>query len=176
MAHDKIDLMLEQVLKSEGGYVNNPKDKGGETKYGITAAVARANGYKGSMKSLPKQTAVDIYKRQYWTDACNKINSDKVAFIVLDMNINHGIKNSNKILQKALNSLGARLVVDGIAGSKTIKATNDCGSKLLGGNRLLLALTAERLNFYTSISTFNTFGKGWIRRVADNLKFIDDLF
>lgn len=97
--------------------------------------------------------------------------------MVLDMNINHGIKNSNKILQKALNSLGARLVVDGIAGSKTIKATNDFGgSKLLGGDRLLLALTAERLKFYTNIDTFNTFGKGWVRRVADNLKFIDELF
>lgn len=63
MAHDKIDLMVEKVLKSEGGYVNNPKDKGGETKYGITVAVARANGYKGNMRNLPKQTAIDIYKK-----------------------------------------------------------------------------------------------------------------
>lgn len=170
MAHDKIDLMLEQVLKSEGGYVNNPKDKGGETKYGITEAVARANGYKGSMKNLPKQTAIDIYKRQYWTDACNKINSNKIAFMVLDMNINHGIKNSSKILQKALNSLGAVLVVDGIVGVKTITACNKADE-----GKLLLALTAERLNFYASISTFNTFGKGWIRRVADTLKFIDGI-
>ena len=170
MAHYKIDMMLEQVLKSEGGYVNNPKDKGGETKYGITVAVARANGYKGSMKNLPKQTAIDIYKSQYWTDACNKINSEKIAFLVFDMNANHGIKNSSKILQRALNSLGAGLVVDGIVGEKTIRTVN-----VIGGSRLSLALTAERLKFYTSISTFNTFGKGWTRRVADNLKFIDEL-
>lgn len=171
MAHDKIDLMLEQILKSEGGYVNNPKDKGGETKYGITVAVARANGYKGSIKNLPKQTAIDIYKRQYWTDACNKINSEKIAFMVLDMNVNHGIKNSAKILQRALNSLGAGLVVDGIVGEKTISAVN-----VISGSRLSLALTAERLKFYTNIATFNTFGKGWVRRVVDNLKFIDELF
>lgn len=171
MAHDKIDLMLERLLKNEGGYVNNPKDKGGETKYGITAAVARANGYKGSMKNLPKQTAIDIYKKQYWTDACNRINSEKIAFIVLDMNANHGIKNSSKILQRALNSLGAGLVVDGIAGEKTIRTVN-----VISGSRLSLALTAERLKFYTKIDAFNTFGKGWVRRVADNLKFIDELF
>ena len=172
MAHSQamIDKMVDRLIVNEGGYVKHIYDKGGATTYGITEAVARANGYNGSMENLSKQTAIDIYKKRYWTNACQSINSPAVAFLIFDMNTNHGIENASKILQRALNTLGAGLVVDGIAGRKTIKASNDADE-----NRLILALTAERLKFYINIKTFNTFGKGWIRRVANNISFIDGI-
>ncbi len=58
-----IEQYLEELIKREGGYVNNPADRGGATKYGITEAVARANGYKGNMKDLPLDVAKSIYRK-----------------------------------------------------------------------------------------------------------------
>ena len=172
MAHSQemIDKMIDRVIDNEGGYVNHPDDKGKETKYGITEAVARANGYKGSMKNLPKSKAFDIYKTRYWTNACQSINSQAASFLMLDMNANHGTKNASKILQRALNTLCSGLVVDGIAGAKTINAANNADE-----HSLILALTAERLRFFANIAKFTTFGKGWVRRVANNISFIDAL-
>ena len=57
-----IEQYLDELIKREGGYVNNPADRGGATKYGITEAVARANGFKGNMKDLPLEVAKAIYK------------------------------------------------------------------------------------------------------------------
>lgn len=48
-----IEQYLDELIKREGGYVNNPADRGGATKYGITEAVARASGFKGHMRDLP---------------------------------------------------------------------------------------------------------------------------
>ncbi|WP_283202086.1 glycosyl hydrolase 108 family protein, partial [Acinetobacter baumannii] len=74
-----IEQYLEELIKREGGYVNNPADRGGATKFGITEAVARASGYKGNMKDLPLDVAKAIYKKQYWTatrfDQVNIISS-----------------------------------------------------------------------------------------------------
>lgn len=58
-----IEEYLEELIKHEGGYVNNPADRGGATKYGITEAVARANGFKGNMRDLPLDVAKAIYKK-----------------------------------------------------------------------------------------------------------------
>ena len=57
-----IEQYLEELIKREGGYVNNPADRGGATKYGITQAVARENGWNGNMKDLPLEFAKSIYK------------------------------------------------------------------------------------------------------------------
>ena len=89
-----IEQFLNELIQREGGYVNDPTDRGGATKYGITEAVARANGYKGHMKDLPLDTAKAIYKKQYWTsprfDQVNIINS-KVAEELLDTGVNCGV-------------------------------------------------------------------------------------
>ncbi|EMT83217.1 hypothetical protein ABNIH5_19239 [Acinetobacter baumannii ABNIH5] len=89
-----IDQYLEDLIKREGGYVNNPADRGGATKYGITEAVARTNGFKGSMKDLPLDVAKAIYKKQYWIepyfDQVNTISS-AVAEELLDTGVNCGI-------------------------------------------------------------------------------------
>jgi len=57
--------LMEALVVREGGYVNNPADKGGPTNFGITEAVARAQGYAGSMQSLPREEAAEIYTRLY---------------------------------------------------------------------------------------------------------------
>ncbi|NEU35504.1 hypothetical protein GN156_33150, partial [bacterium LRH843] len=85
-----------------GGYVNNPADRGGPTKYGITESVARANGFKGNMKELPLDLAKAIYKKQYWTAPCfdlvNSISST-IAEELLDTGVNCGTGFAKPLLQ-----------------------------------------------------------------------------
>ena len=60
-----IDEIINEIIRVEGGYSNDKNDAGGETMYGITVAVARANGYAGNMKDMPRKVAYDIYYNQY---------------------------------------------------------------------------------------------------------------
>lgn len=127
-----IEQYLEELIKREGGYVNNPADRGGATKYGITEAVARENGYKGNMKDLPLEVAKAIYKKQYWTaprfDQVNYISS-LIAEELLDTGVNCGTSFAKPLLQRALNLLNNQgkagwsdLAVDGIYGPATLNA------------------------------------------------------
>lgn len=113
----------------EGGYSDNPKDKGGPTMYGITEQVARANGYTGDMKDLPKSTAEQIAKTQYWDimrlDDIDKMSPD-IAQEMYDTGLNCGVGNAGKFLQRALNvfnreqQLYKDLTVDGVVGPVTV--------------------------------------------------------
>ncbi|WIH75533.1 glycoside hydrolase family 108 protein [Acinetobacter baumannii] len=127
-----IEQYLEELIKREGGYVNNPVDRGGATKYGITEAVARKNGYKGNMKELPLDLAKAIYRKQYWSeprfDQVNAISS-AVAEELLDTGVNCGTGFAQPLLQRALNLLNNQgkagwpdLKVDGVYGPATLKA------------------------------------------------------
>ena len=61
-----VDALIDGLIEREGGYVNHPADKGGPTCFGITEAVARAHGYAGAMRNLPRSEAAAIYRRLYW--------------------------------------------------------------------------------------------------------------
>ncbi|HHP8809977.1 TPA: glycoside hydrolase family 108 protein [Acinetobacter baumannii] len=127
-----IEQYLDELIKREGGYVNNPADRGGATKYGITEAVARANGFKGNMRDLPLEVAKAIYRKNYWTlprfDQVNGI-SPAVAEELLDTGVNCGVAFAKPLLQRALNLLNNQgkagwpdLSVDGIYGPATLNA------------------------------------------------------
>src|SRR3954463_15779034 len=62
-----IEALVEALIDREGGFVDHPADKGGPTCFGITQAVARAHGYAGPMRQLPRSEAFAIYLRLYWT-------------------------------------------------------------------------------------------------------------
>lgn len=66
MDETDVDVLIDALIDREGGYVANPADEGGPTCFGITEAVARANGYGGDMRRLPRDEAAAIYKRLYW--------------------------------------------------------------------------------------------------------------
>ncbi len=154
------DMAFDLLIGNEGGYVNNPSDPGGETNWGITRAVASDNGYTGSMKLMQKETAKQIYKKMYW----DKLQCDQLSFVVafqlFDAGVNHGNFQAVKFLQRA-----ALVSDDGVIGAKTIEATNS-----LDDPQIVMLFNAERIEFYTALKTFSTFGKGWVRRVASNLK------
>lgn len=156
------DEVFERVIGHEGGYVNNPKDPGGETNWGITKTTAQANGYLGAMKSMTKNQAKEIYRKAFWERAkCSQYNS-AIGFQLFDAAVNHGIGNAIRMLQRAVG-----VADDGVVGQMTLGAINQ---KTL--DDVLVLFNAQRLEFYAKLSTFPTFGRGWIRRVAGNLKYV----
>lgn len=152
---------FDRVIGHEGGYVNNPKDPGGETNYGITLNVARSEGYTGNMRDLTREQAKEIYRKAYW----GKIKADQypaaIAYQVFDTAVNHGVSQAIKFLQRAVGVLDdANLGPVSIAAIKSMPVSD-----------VLSRFNAERLDFYTNLSTWSSFGKGWVRRVAVNLKY-----
>jgi typhoid toxin secretion A len=125
------EAIINEIIRVEGGYVNDPRDSGGETNFGITEAVARAYGYAGPMRDMPREVAFDIYAARYW-DAVKADDilalSENVASEVVDTGVNMGTGRAGRILQRALNilnvggSLYPDLVVDGAIGPMTIQA------------------------------------------------------
>ncbi len=123
--------VLENILKVEGGYVNDPSDSGGETNFGITKRVAMSYGYTGDMKRLTKDQAFEIYAKLYWhklrLDDIEKL-SEKVAEELADTGVNMGTRRAARFLQRSLNVLNnkaqsyADLTVDGQIGNATIRA------------------------------------------------------
>ena len=123
--------IIDQIIKVEGGYVNDPADSGGETNYGITVRRARSYGYTGAMIDLPRQKAFDIYSDKYWDAVCaDQIIelSELICEEVVDTSVNMGPRRASKYLQRALNVLNNRtklypdLVADGRIGRKSISA------------------------------------------------------
>lgn len=155
------DTAFDRLIGHEGGYSNHPDDPGGETMWGVTIAVARANGYAGPMRDLPRDTAKTIYRAQYW----DKVKADSmpfpVAFQVFDAAVNHGPGQAAKLLQRTVG-----VADDGIIGPKTLAAV-----AARGAAAILLAFNAEREQFYTDLKTWPSFGKGWSRRVVANLRY-----
>ena len=150
-----------RIVKHEGGYVNNPKDPGGETNWGITKRVAVAHGYTGNMRNLPLATAEAIADKSYWQAVQGNELPKAVAWQVVDAAYNHGNRNAVKFLQRAVG-----VSDDGIIGPKTLAAV-----KCMDQNDIILRFNAERLDFYTRLSTWATFGRGWSRRIVGNLRW-----
>jgi lysozyme family protein len=126
-----IDELIDALIEREGGYVNHPSDRGGATKYGITEAVARAHGYSGAMRGLPRGEAAAIYRRLYWLrprfDQVAR-RSAKVAEELFDTGVNMGPAVAATFLQRALSALNRNradypdLVPDGRIGPATLAA------------------------------------------------------
>ncbi|RQQ30533.1 glycoside hydrolase family 108 protein [Burkholderia stagnalis] len=151
------DAAFDALIGNEGGYSNNPKDPGGETMWGVTARVARGAGYVGPMKDLPRETAKAIAKRLYWDPLHLDQFDSRVAFQIFDASYNGG----HPVIWMQ-GAAGAR--VDGMLGPQTIAAV-----RATDPLRFILRWNALRLTYFTSLSTWSTFGKGWTRRVAANL-------
>jgi lysozyme family protein len=168
--------IIDQIIRTEGGYVNDPSDSGGQTKFGITEAVARANGYDGSIASMPRNVAFDIYSAKYW----DSVNGDKllklskdIAKEVVDTSVNIGPARAGKFLQRALNvfnssgSLYADLALDGVIGPATIKALHTY-LFLREGKELAKALNCLQGAFYIELAEKREkdehFVYGWIKK------------
>jgi lysozyme family protein len=150
----EIDDLIDSLIEREGGYSNHPSDRGGPTRYGITEAVARAHGYAGAMRDLPRDEAAAIYKRLYWLrprfDQVAR-RSQAVAGELFDTGVNMGPAVAGTFLQRALSALNrdrkdyADLVPDGRIGAATLAALDtflQLRGKATGESVLLRALDA----------------------------------
>jgi lysozyme family protein len=133
----------------EGGYVNDPRDPGGETKFGISK-----RAYPDlDIRNLSREAAIEIYERDYW-DACRCDEFPAwIAVAVFDCAVNQGIAAAGTILQRL-----ARVKPDGIIGRVTVAAVRTRPPQLID----YLAARALR---YAQTKNFSTYGRGWIRRL-----------
>ena len=150
---------FEKLLGHEGGFVDHPKDPGGSTRYGITQRVARANGYEGDMRNLPLSEAKRIARKNYWDAVRADEMPDAARFDLFDAAYNSGVEQATKWLQRA-----AGAADDGIIGPKTILAV-----RMADPHKLAARFNGHRLRFLTDLKTWPDFGRGWARRIADNL-------
>ena len=155
------NTIFERLMKHEGGYVNHPNDPGGETMWGVTKRVAQLHGYYGDMRKLPKSLAKEITEKSYYKAVKGDDLDRLIAWQLTDAAYNHGIKRAVMFLQKAV---GAS--VDGLIGPRTLAAV-----AAMDKNDVVYLFNAERIEFYTRLRTWQTFGRGWARRVAGNLRF-----
>jgi lysozyme family protein len=153
-----VAALIDEVIAREGGYSNHPADRGGPTNFGITQAVARANGYAGDMRQLPRGVAEAIYRRLYWERPGYAFVAEiapNVAAELFDSAVNMGPATATAFLQRALNALNRNqkdypdLKTDRLVGAKTLAALGafmrlrgEAGEKVL--LKAIEALQGER--------------------------------
>jgi lysozyme family protein len=142
---------FQMVVGHEGGISDHPDDPGGLTKYGITS-----RDYPSlDIRNLTLNQARRIYKSDYW----DKIHGDdlpgRVAALVFDSAVNQGVSRATKLMQRAL-----QVQVDGVIGKNTLTAAEN-----VDPDEFAVLFGAERALHYASLSTFDTFGRGWMRRL-----------
>jgi lysozyme family protein len=151
---------LALVLKSEGNFVNHRNDPGGMTNLGVTRNVwkewVKHEVDEAEMRSLTPELVAPLYKANYW-DACKCSDLPLgVDYVVFDSAVNMGPSRAAKLLQTALG-----VTADGAIGRATIAAATAADPA-----ELLEAFSLGKEEFYKSLPTFQTFGKGWLNRVA----------
>tara|TARA_B100001287_G_scaffold231969_1_gene202932 strand:+ start:1155 stop:1667 length:513 start_codon:yes stop_codon:yes gene_type:complete len=165
---DNFDECLKMLLHHEGGYVNHPKDPGGETNLGVTKRVYEKWGGTKDMKDLTVEDVAPIYKKEYWDKCrCDELESG-VDWAVFDWAVNSGTGRAAKAIQKICGA-----TQDGAIGPKTLALINTQDT-----NYVVEEFGKIRQQFYESLKTFDTFGKGWTRRnketTAKALEMIED--
>ena len=155
------DKCLETILHHEGGYVNHPKDPGGETNLGVTKRVYEEFGGTKDMKELTVEDVAPIYKKGYWDKMKGDDLPSGLDLCVFDFGVNAGPGRSAKYLQTMIGT-----VADGGIGPNTLKAV-DAYVEEHGIEKAVENFQEARQGYYEKLSTFDTFGKGWTRRVTE---------
>lgn len=152
------DAAFQRLVGHEGGYVNDARDPGGETKYGISK-----RSYPGEdIKNMTLERAKEIYRRDFWGPAGCDAVPHGIKFDLFDMAVNSGVKPAVRTLQRAA-GLEDR-AVDGVLGPRTLQAVQSHPTP-----RLIARFNGARLEFMAGLTTWPAFGRGWARRIAANL-------
>jgi lysozyme family protein len=151
---------LAHVLKHEGGYVNHPADPGGMTNLGVTKRVweewTGKRVSEADMRALTPELVAPMYKKKYWDVVRGDDLPTGVDLCVFDAAVNAGAGRASKFLQQAVG-----VTADGQIGPKTISAVT-----AKPADEIIEAFCALREAHYKSLNTFETFGRGWMRRLA----------
>jgi len=154
------DNAFKMMLSSEGGYVNHPSDPGGMTNLGVTKRVweewvGRESNEK-EMRSLTPEMVEPLYKRKFWDAVRGDELPAGISYLIFDFAVNAGVGRSIKTLQSAIG-----VTPDGGFGPMTMAAV-----QAVDPVELVEKFSQAKEDFYRSLNTFETFGKGWLNRVA----------
>ena len=169
MATENWTKSLEAILHHEGGYVNHPKDPGGMTNMGVTKRVYEDFGGTKDMKELTVEDVAPIYKKGYWDKMRGDDLPNGLDLCVFDFGVNAGPGRAAKYLQTMIGS-----TPDGGIGPMTLKAV----SEYVEEHGLVKAIENyqdARQSYYEKLSTFDTFGRGWTRRVDETTQLAKTL-
>lgn len=156
------DEAFDRLIGHEGGYSFHKDDPGGETMWGVTSRVARANGYQGDMRSMPREKAKQIYRDLYWAPIKAEELPASLRFDVFDAAVNSGVGQAVKWLQRVVGA-----TPDGAIGPATLRAVAQADGLTAA------RYAGVRLQFMTDLPTWGAFGRGWARRVAGNLQRLE---
>lgn len=151
------DDCFTRLLGHEGQYVNNPRDPGGETNWGIS----KRSYPNVDIKNLTRGQAREIYMRDFWL----RINADKlqdgVAYQLFDFAVNSGIETAVRYFQRAV----------GVADDGHWGPASQAAADVMSESDQIMLLNAERLDYMTRLSNWPDASKGWSRRIAGNLRY-----
>lgn len=151
------DDVFDRLMGHEGGYVNDPNDPGGETQWGISK-----RSYPGlNIKTLTRDQAKEIYRSDFWNRVHADLLPDGVAFQLFDYAVNSGVETAVRHLQRAVG-----VADDGVWGPMSRMAAG-----AMSESDLIMRLNAERLYFMTGLRNWPHHGRGWARRIAQNLRY-----
>lgn len=151
------ELVINRVLGHEGGYINDPADPGGETQWGIS----KRSYPMLDIKSLTRDDAKAIYFKDFWAPLRAERLHDGTAFQLMDSAVNSGIGQSIRLLQRALG-----VADDGHFGPHSLAA-----SQTMSESDQIMRFNAERIEFMTKLKNWPNHGKGWMNRIAANLRY-----
>lgn len=155
------DDILVKLLEHEGGYVNHPRDPGGETNLGVTRkSWEEYIGHRAKEDAIRNLTANDVrefYRRKYWDKIRGDSMNPAIAYCVFDAAVNSGPGRASKWLQEAVGASP-----DGVVGPNTLRMVEAASAA-----SVINKICDIRLEFLQSLPTFDAFGKGWTRRVGE---------
>lgn len=162
---DRFPACLKVILKHEGGYVNHPNDPGGRTNLGVTQRVwedwTDMPATEGIMRALTPEKVAPLYRARYWDLTRCPDLPPGLDLCVFDFAVNAGPGRAIRYLQMMV---GAK--PDGKFGSGTMQALSNYIDRY-GTARAIDRYAELRGEYYRQLKTFPTFGKGWLRRVAE---------
>jgi len=163
---ENFEKSLNFVLADEGGYSDDPNDKGGETNFGAKSfGISKKSHPDEDIANLTLERAGEIYLSDYWTPIrCDELPSG-VDYVIFDSAVQHGPVNAGRFLQRASNRQIGTLTTDGVIGDLTIRNVERCEPR-----GLICDILRERDIFYRKIVARDIsqekFLRGWLARLA----------
>ena len=162
--NQNFDTCMTMLLAHEGGYVNDSRDSGGMTNLGVTKRVYDefygGDASEEVMKALSKGDVEPIYRRNYWERCRCQDLASGIDWATFDASVNHGTGRGAKLLQRAVEA-----EQDGFIGPLTLMLV-----KKQQPENIINRIAVYREEFYRSLSNFDVFGRGWLRRNDETRK------
>jgi lysozyme family protein len=147
---------VNKTLEYEGGLVDNPRDPGGLTNFGI-ALKFHPELTDADIRNMTRTRAIGIYRQQYWLDLYDRIQSQVLANLLFDFSVTSGVHRAVQTLQGAI-FLHNGPAFDGVFGPATLQAANAADQ-----SRLIAEFATSRIEFYVKIDKLE-FDHSWFGR------------